>query len=261
MQLNIDRKAVLQHMSSFSLGCVRKWRAVLHLCRPWGDFADRKLLSVEPPSSIDGKLDIKLLAQRWRINMTSYKYNYGVSSLVPLALVTFFYMRILIAAFFSILFYTFVLNIDKLAQLQGGEPVKKILKLVYSNDGNGQLKITPFHKNVTSGILSMLTFFVFGALTPIVLISTLSFLLSSVHALLRCKPPALGGYSTAGSDEVTEAVNTAPRSDAEARKATSSAREQEEGEIIEDEVNENIRMRGNRGTPGAVPGQIRKKAE
>jgi hypothetical protein len=189
--------------------------------------------------------------------MTTFKFNYLVVSLVPISLIsTFFYTRILFASLLCLGLYTGVHSADKWNALKS-PPFDKIFTLLYSIKEGG-MTITTFHKNVTAGILSFIVFFLFSAITPSIMLGILCFLLSSIHALLRSKPPALSSSSSS-----SPSPPPSPKSKMmEERKATTIAAAQEEGEIIEDAVSDSMRMRGSaQKGGGAVPGTIRKKAE
>ena len=113
-QLNISTasKPILAHLSSFSLAAIRKYRALLHLCRPWPDFCNASMLSFTPPKNGSGEVDIKLLYQRFRINMTSYKYNYIVASFGPLALVTVWYWNVLFSVLLSMGIFGLIMSVS-----------------------------------------------------------------------------------------------------------------------------------------------------
>jgi hypothetical protein len=238
-------KPLLDHLSSLYISVLRRYHALLHLTRPLKDFANLKSLSVYPPRNGGGAVDINILVNRYKTNITLYKYNYILSSFVPLGMVTLFYWSVLLSVMTSVVVSVGLMNVTKINH----PVVTKVISLLYSTSdqygvSNKLPAITPLHKSITVTVLSVLIFWAFGGLSTITVTLITCVFLSSIHALLRSKPPAL----TQPSDNVplvplsTQVVNN------------------EEEEIIEDEIKGNVRQRGS-AVKAAAPGVIRKKAE
>ncbi|GMH68757.1 hypothetical protein TrRE_jg11182 [Triparma retinervis] len=72
-----------------------KGRSILHMCRNWNDFVDIKQMKFALPTSpATGSVDLNMLYARWMVNMKAFKYNYLVSSLIPLLLAMVYYWSI-----------------------------------------------------------------------------------------------------------------------------------------------------------------------
>ena len=118
---------------------------------------------------------------------------------------------------------------------------------VHAADGEnsrqiGSHVVTKLDKNVAASLLSLFVFCIFSAFLPTMLLFTLFFSLSSVHAILRVKPPVLASKR---------------RQEREERTAVATATSVEEGvQLMEEDLDGGgpIRSRGAGGGGGAGGG-------
>lgn len=193
---------------------------MVHMCRPMSDFLDAKTLKFSLPTSpTTGQLEVNILMTRWKSNMHAYRYNYIVIAVGTVCMAALYFWRLLFAFFFSAVIFLF----SHLSTIVKPEPIVIGQHVVSSRD-----------KLIASSLISAIFFFVFGALTPTILLMALCFVVASIHAMLRSKPPALSAKRQEEAAEV---------------KATNEATAVEEGSLMEEDLNNegsnnNMRARG-----------------